>query len=133
MMQQHRFRIAHRCVTRLLLTALAVLGASTDWAADAAALIHPLDWPQSGPTVALDAKTEQLVDQLVGRMSNEEKVGQLIQADIGSIRPEDLRKYKLGSILAGGNSAPGDNVRSSAGHWLDLVDAFFHTEPVLAQ
>jgi beta-glucosidase len=124
-MQQHRFRIAHRCVTRLLLTALALLGTSTDWAADAAALIHPLDWPQSGPVVALDAKTEQFVDQLVGRMSNEEKVGQLIQADIGSIRPEDLRKYRLGSILAGGNSAPGDNVRSSAGQWLDLVDAFY--------
>jgi beta-glucosidase len=116
-MQHHRFRV--------LLTALAALGASADCAADAAALIHPLEWPQSGPLIALDAKTEQLVDQLVGRMSNEEKVGQLIQADIGSIKPEDLRKYKLGSILAGGNSAPGDNVRTSAGHWLDLVDAFY--------
>jgi beta-glucosidase len=124
-MQQHRFRIAPRCVTRFVLTALAVLGASTAWAADAAALIHPLDWPQAGPPVTLDAKSEQFVDQLVGRMSNEEKVGQLIQADIGSIRPEDLRKYKLGSILAGGNSAPADNVRSSAGQWLDLVDAFY--------
>src|SRR6202140_556067 len=68
-MQHHRFRV--------LLTALAALSASADSAADAAALIHPLEWPQSGPLIALDAKTEQLVDQLVGRMSNEEKVGQL--------------------------------------------------------
>ena len=35
----------------------------------------------------------------------EEKVGQIIQADIASITPEDLRTYPLGSILAGGNSA----------------------------
>ncbi|HEY4974376.1 MAG TPA: glycoside hydrolase family 3 protein, partial [Steroidobacteraceae bacterium] len=34
-------------------------------------------------------------------------------------------KYKLGSILAGGNAAPGDDVRTGAAHWLDLVDAFY--------
>src|ERR1700728_2764210 len=48
-----------------------------------------------------------------GSMSSEEKVGQLIQADIGSIKPEDLLRYKLGSILAGGNAAPAGDVRTS--------------------
>ena len=39
-------------------------------------------------------------------MSLREKVGQMIQADTASIKPEDLKQYPLGSILAGGNSPP---------------------------
>ncbi|MBS0418120.1 MAG: exo 1,3/1,4-beta-D-glucan glucohydrolase [Proteobacteria bacterium] len=57
-------------------------------------------------------------------LSLEEKVGQLIQADIGSIKPEDLAQYPLGSILAGGNAAPDGNVRSGAEAWLNLTEAF---------
>ena len=122
-----------RCLAGALLTAVTAFGASAPWAADGAAagaanapaMIHPLEWPASAPAIALDAKTERFVEQLLGKMSNEEKVGQLVQADIGSIKPDELRKYKLGSILAGGNSAPADNVRTSAGHWLELVDAFY--------
>ena len=117
--------IALQCLARVLLTAVPAFGSSTDWGADAPAVIHPLEWPEAAPAIALDAKTEQFVDRLIGKMSSEEKVGQLIQADIGSIKPDDLRKYKLGSILAGGNSAPGDNVRTTAAQWLDLVDAFY--------
>jgi len=88
-------------------------------------VIHPLEWPAAAPATALDPKTEQFVEQLIGSMSSEEKVGQLIQADIGSIKPEDLHTYKLGSILAGGNAAPGDDVRTTAARWLDLVDEFY--------
>ena len=42
-------------------------------------------------------------------MSLEEKVGQIIQADIGSVTPEQVRKYHLGSVVNGGNSAPGED------------------------
>ena len=58
-------------------------------------------------------------------MTLEEKVGQLIQADIDSIQPQDLARYPLGSILAGGNAAPGKNNHSSADAWLNLTDEFF--------
>jgi beta-glucosidase len=116
---------ARRCLARMLLGAAAALGASAAWAADAPAVIHALEWPATAPAVAPDPKLEQFVDQLLGSMSLEDKVGQLVQADIGSIKPEDLRKYKLGSILAGGNAAPGNDVRTSAAHWLELVDAFY--------
>ena len=58
-------------------------------------------------------------------MSLEDKVGQMIQADIASISPAELRTYKLGSILAGGNAAPGDSVRTSPQAWLDLTDEFY--------
>ncbi len=52
-------------------------------------------------------------------------MGQLIQADIDSIKPEDLAQYPLGSILAGGNAAPDRNVHSGADAWLNLTEAFF--------
>lgn len=58
-------------------------------------------------------------------MTLEEKVGQMIQADIASISPAELRTYKLGSILAGGGSAPGNNVRTTAQAWLDLTDDYY--------
>ncbi|WP_087121796.1 exo 1,3/1,4-beta-D-glucan glucohydrolase, partial [Brevundimonas sp. SH203] len=60
----------------------------------------------------------------MGRMTLEEKVGQTIQADIGSIKPEDLLTYPLGSILAGGNSSPGGDERASADKWVELARAF---------
>ena len=57
-------------------------------------------------------------------MTIEEKVGQLIQADIGSIKPEDLATYPLGSILAGGNSSPERRRAVRPQAWLDLSRAF---------
>ena len=32
----------------------------------------------------------------------EDKVGQIVQGDISSVTPDDVRKYRLGSVLAGG-------------------------------
>ncbi|MEM9402065.1 MAG: glycoside hydrolase family 3 N-terminal domain-containing protein [Pseudomonadota bacterium] len=58
-------------------------------------------------------------------MSTAEKVGQLIQADITHITPDDLLVYPLGSILNGGNSAPDNDVRIGAEAWLSLADAYF--------
>ncbi|WP_424537405.1 glycoside hydrolase family 3 N-terminal domain-containing protein [Sphingorhabdus sp.] len=57
-------------------------------------------------------------------MTLEQKVGQLIQADISSIKPSDLQQYPLGSILAGGNSGPYGNERASAAKWAELVGEF---------
>src|SRR5882762_5707389 len=73
-------------------------------------------WPAVEPA-ALDPATEVFVADLLHKMSLEEKVGQMIQADIASITPAELRQYKLGSILAGGGAAPGENVRATAQAW----------------
>src|SRR3546814_14576995 len=58
-------------------------------------------------------------------MSVEQKVGQIIQADIGSVTPQDVREYHLGSVLNGGNSGPGGNDLAPARDWLALADAFY--------
>jgi beta-glucosidase len=86
--------------------------------------VNPAAWPQAQPGLKREDAIEARVATLLAQMSLEEKVGQVIQADIGSITPEDLRRYPLGSILAGGNSAPGGKAFASAQEWLALADAF---------
>ena len=66
-----------------------------------AARANPANWPHaSSPDAMSDARTEAFVAELLSRLTVEEKVGQTIQADIASIKPEDLLTYPLGSILA---------------------------------
>jgi beta-glucosidase len=72
-----------------------------------------------------DPAIEQRIAELLSRMTLEEKVGQVIQADINSVTPDEVRKYKLGSVLNGGTSAPGADNRAAAEAWLALADEFW--------
>jgi len=82
-------------------------------------------WPQAQGPIALDPALEKRIDGLLNQMTLRQKVGQIIQGDIGSITPEDVKKYPLGSILNGGNSAPGGDNRATAEKWLALADEFY--------
>ncbi len=93
--------------------------------ATAKAVIHPEIWPTAKSPIARSAAIEARVADLLARMTVEEKVGQVIQADIGSVTPEDVRTYKLGSVLNGGNSAPGGDNRTTPQAWLALADQFW--------
>lgn len=86
--------------------------------------VHPELWPVCAPAALHDEAVEARVAALLARMSLEEKVGQIIQADIASIEPEDLLTYRLGSILNGANSAPGGDNHAPASAYLALADAF---------
>ena len=90
-----------------------------------AAGVHPQDWPKLLPALAADTQLEQRIDRLLARMTVEQKVGQLIQADIGSVTPEDLRNYPLGSILNGADSGPGGHKAAAPSEWLALADRFY--------
>ena len=111
----------------LLCAAMLAPGAmlAADSSAHEDAVIHPQSWPAVTPGIQPDPKIEAFIDGLLGKMTQEEKIGQLIQADIGTVTPEELRKYKLGSVLAGGNDAPGGDVRTTPEHWLELADTLF--------
>jgi beta-glucosidase len=113
------------CPVLTVAAALLLLGSATASppAPAPATSVHPELWPAAKP--ASDTATEAFVEQLLAHMSLEEKVGQMIQADIASISPAELRTYRLGSIFAGGGAAPGDNVRATAQAWLDLTDDFY--------
>ncbi|TGY87278.1 glycoside hydrolase family 3 protein [Marinicauda algicola] len=88
------------------------------------ASIEPSVWPQTSAPFQADAALEERVADLLSRMTIEEKVGQVIQADIGSVTPEEVREFHLGSILNGGNSAPGGDNYAPPQAWLALADAF---------
>lgn len=94
-------------------------------AAPASAVADPAHWPAArSPSAITDAATENTISVLLARMTVEQKVGQVIQADISAITPADLAKYPLGSILAGGNSGPYGNERADAASWAKLVGEF---------
>jgi len=117
-------RSALAMTTALLLAGTATTAASQ--AADTgAATVHPELWPAAkSPAAITDAATEKRIDALLAKMTIEQKVGQLVQGDISTITPKDLETYPLGSILAGGNSGPNGNERSSAADWAKLVGEF---------
>lgn len=86
---------------------------------------HPDLWPSAhSPASITDAKTERRINALLSRMTLEQKVGQMIQADISAITPADLSTYPLGSILAGGDSGPYGDERGDAAKWLRMVSEF---------
>ena len=89
------------------------------------AVAHPALWPRVAARPALDSRVETRITRLMAGMSIEDKVGQLIQADIATITPEDLKTYKLGSVLNGGNSSPDNNEFAPPSAWLKLADAFY--------
>lgn len=77
--------------------------------------------PAAAPAEAAPASPEELL----ARMSLERKVAQIIQPDIGSITPEDVRRYRFGTILNGGNSGPYGDDKGPASDWLKLADEFW--------
>ena len=94
-------------------------------AADTAATVHPASWPQGHWPLSPDPALEARVKALLAKMSVEDKVGQMIQADIKYVTPDDVRTYRLGSILAGGNSGPDGQQYGTAAQWQKLSDAFY--------
>ncbi|TAL75320.1 MAG: glycoside hydrolase family 3 protein [Rhodanobacter sp.] len=108
-----------------LALAVFIAFAPASFAADhAATTAHPQAWPRATWPLPPDPALERRVAALIAKMTVADKVGQLIQADIGSVTPEDVRKYRLGSVLAGGNSKPQGGRFATAAQWKSLADAF---------
>ena len=64
---------------------------------------------------------------LLGRMTLEEKIGQMTQPDQEALKDErDIETYFLGSVLSGGNSDPKTN---SLADWTEMVERYqAHTQ-----
>lgn len=71
--------------------------------------------------VELDPGIEAKIDNLLSRMSLEEKIGQMTQVEKGSIKPGHIQKYFIGSILSGGGASPDDN---SVEGWIRMIERF---------
>ena len=77
---------------------------------------------QNAAALVAPESEEARVAALLSRMSLERKVAQLIQPQINSVTPEEMRTYRYGSYLNGGNGGPYGNEYAPAGDWLKLAD-----------
>ncbi|KGF82804.1 beta-glucosidase [Massilia sp. JS1662] len=82
-------------------------------------------WPHLKSAIAPDAALEARVREIVGRMTLAQKIGQMTQAELKAVTPDDVRTYYLGSVLNGGGSWPGNDKHAHAADWLKLADAFY--------
>jgi beta-glucosidase len=82
----------------------------------------PDDWPAVQSAIPKEPVIEAKVDALVAEMSLEEKVGQILQVEIPSVTPEEVKQYHLGSVLNGGGSWPNGRKDSSVADWYTRAD-----------
>lgn len=106
-----------------LLPALLALTLSAQ--ATPAAVGTEVVWPNVNPGLAPDPALEQILDQLLARMTLGQKVAQMIQPEIGYLSVAQMRKYGFGSYLNGGNTAPYGQKRASPELWLKYADAMY--------
>ncbi|MFT5774414.1 glycoside hydrolase family 3 N-terminal domain-containing protein [Hyphomonas sp.] len=73
----------------------------------------------------VDSSVDGRARQILARMTLEEKIGQILQADISAVTPDEAKAYNLGSVLNGGNSAPGGGKVAAPIQWIELADEFW--------
>jgi beta-glucosidase len=116
----------------MLATCLATpVGAvSTRGSAPTALTAYPTDglgrvaFRQTGaPYLNPDLPVAKRVEDLMGRMTLEEKIGQMTMAERGAVTedPTQVTSLRLGAVLSGGGSVPADNTPTG---WADMVDTF---------
>lgn len=65
--------------------------------------------------------TKEKVDYLLGKMTLEEKAGQMVQGERNQVTAGDMQKYGLGSVLSGGGSSPRGNTTKD---WSSMITNF---------
>ena len=88
-----------------------------------------VDWTRTNTCEYKNFDNADLIEQLIDGMSVEEKVGQVIQGDLDFISPADVKKFKIGSVLNGGNTAPNGDKYSSVEDWKNLSKEFYDSSP----
>ena len=99
--------------------------AAAPQATDAEAVQLNAAWPKLTSPIAQDPATEARITGLLEKMSIEEKVGQLVQVEIRSATPEEVKQYHIGSILNGGGAFPGDDKHARVADWVALADSYY--------
>ncbi len=82
-------------------------------------------WPKVTSRVKKDAALEKAIDQILKKMSIQEKVGQMIQPEIKQVTPEDVKRFHLGSVLNGGGTTPDNNKYAALEDWVSLADSYW--------
>lgn len=88
-------------------------------------LWHGKDWPALRSPTPRDAAMEARIATILQGMTLEQKIGQITQADIRSITPDEVRLYYIGSVLNGGGAWPGQKKDAAVTDWTALSDAYY--------
>ena len=83
------------------------------------------DWPALKSRFAKDPAVEARAAEILASMTLEQKVGQMVQPEIKSITPAEVRTYYIGSVLNGGGSWPAMNKHARVEDWVKLADAYY--------
>ncbi|MCB2230312.1 glycoside hydrolase family 3 protein [bacterium] len=71
----------------------------------------------------MDSKSiVEKVEDLLARMSLEQKIGQMLQTERLAVRPDQVKEHHIGSVLSGGGSNPGNNTPLD---WVAMNDAYW--------
>ncbi|NLE01329.1 MAG: glycoside hydrolase family 3 protein [Fibrobacter sp.] len=77
--------------------------------------------PKSDPVI------EQRIKDFLAEMSLDRKIGQMLQIEIRSFTPDDMKKYRFGSVLNGGGSWPHEKKHAPAAEWVALSDSIWNS------
>ena len=120
-MKSSTFLLAAVAAVAVLPSAASSKGDLGRWSAEERVAIAA--WPKRQPK-PVDAEMERRIAAIVAGMTLEQKIGQMTQADIRSITPDEVRQYNIGTILNGGGAWPQMNKRASVTDWAKLADAY---------
>jgi beta-glucosidase len=119
-------------ISRGLISAAIVLsGVCAVFESTVAAEVSPVAVPESmiWPSVASPVPREPLMEariaDLLRRLTLEQKVAQMVQADIRYVTPEDVKIYRLGSVLNGGGAFPANVKHAKVSDWIALADRYY--------
>lgn len=106
----------------LLLNLLVACGGSdsTDESND---VDEGFSWPEVRSALNVDVDIDIAI--ILDSMTLEEKIGQMVMAEIQSVSADEVRDYHLGGILNGGGSWPNRNKNSSVADWVSLADDYY--------
>jgi beta-glucosidase len=72
-----------------------------------------------------DPALETRIEMILAQMTLEEKLGQMIQAEVQQLLPQDIKTYKIGSALNGAGVWPGKDRYSSPLVWAGMIQEFW--------
>ena len=114
-----------RAAATMIVLGLSLTATMSDAAPAAPGVADAANWPVIADPVRPNPAIERRIRSIMAKMSLEQKVGQVIQADVGSVTADDVARYHLGSVLNGGNSAPGGRLYATAPQWLAGADEMY--------
>lgn len=72
-----------------------------------------------------DPVLENKIETILAQMTLEEKLGQMLQAEVQQLSPQDIKTYKIGSALNGAGVWPGKDRYSSPQTWARQIHDYW--------